>query len=87
MPIWIGLALMVVGLAAFLYGSGNRFGSFRGNFAQRVGGNVTQTYTEGPAASPQPQQANSKEERVIKWSGLVVALVGVIATVLKLIVG
>jgi hypothetical protein len=87
MSIWIGLALIVVGLAAFLYGDRNRFGSFRGNFAQRVRGDVTQNYTEGQAAPPQPQQPPNREERFIKWAGLVIALGGFIVAVAKLIAG
>jgi hypothetical protein len=86
MSIWIGLALIVVGLAAFLYGSSNRFGNFRGNFAQRVRGNVTQSYTEAQAAPPS-QQAPNKEERFTKWAGLVIAFVGVIVAAAKLIAG
>ena len=87
MSLWVALVLIVVGLAAFVYGSGNRFGSFRGNFAQRVRGNVTQSYTEGQAAPPHPPQPVSQEERFIKWAGLVITLVGVIATIIKLIKG
>jgi hypothetical protein len=84
-PIWIGLALTVVGLVAFLYGSGNRFGSFRGNLSQSVRGNVTQTYTEGQA--PLPAQPAGKEDRFIKWAGLVIALGGLVVAAIKLIDG
>jgi hypothetical protein len=87
MTIWIALALIVGGLAAFIYGSGNRFGGFRGNFAQRIDGNVTQSYTEGQAAPPEPQKPPNKEERFVKWAGLVVALGGLIVGIAKLIVG
>jgi hypothetical protein len=85
MSIWIALALIIVGLAAFLYGSGNRFGSFRGNFAQRVRGDVTQTYTEAPTVPPPPSV--SAEERFIKWAGLVILLGGLVVAIAKLIIG
>ena len=85
MSLWIGLALLAAGLIAFAYGSGNRFGSFRGNFAQRVGGNVTQTYNEGGATPPQPQRAG--EDRFLKWAGLIVAFAGLVVSILKLITG
>jgi len=56
MSIWVPAAAIIIGLLAFIYGSGNRFGNFRGNFAQRVRGSVNQSYTEAPpiaAAVPQ----------------------------------
>jgi hypothetical protein len=87
MTIWIALALIGGGLAVFICGSGNRFGRFRGNFAQRVGGNVNQTYTEGQLAPPQSQQQPNREERFIKWAGLLIALGGLIVGIAKLIVG
>jgi hypothetical protein len=86
MSIWIAIALIIIGLAVFAYGSGNRFANFRGNFAQRVGGNVTQSYSEGQAAPPPPSPA-SAEGRFIKWAGLLIALGGFIVAIAKLVVG
>jgi hypothetical protein len=88
MLLWIGLAAIVVGLliSAFARGVQNTFGSFRGNLAQNVKGNVQQGYTE--AANPAaPEKPVSREERFIKWSGLIIAFAGFIVTAIKLWTG
>lgn len=84
MSIWVPAAAIIIGLLAFIYGSGNRFGNFRGNFAQRVRGSVNQSYTEAP---PSPPPSPSKEERFVKWAGLVIALGGLLASIVKLFAG
>jgi hypothetical protein len=89
MQLWIGLAAIVVGLllAAFAGGIRNTFGSFRGNLAQKVKGNVTQTYTEAAEAKPPPEKSADGQERFIKWSGLIIAFAGFVVAAIKLWIG
>jgi hypothetical protein len=80
--LWVGIALFVIELLAASFPR-----SFRGNWAGGVVGDVNQTYTEAPRADPAPKPSALRQERFIKWFGLVVAFAGLIIGALKLFVG
>jgi hypothetical protein len=84
MILWIGLAAVVVGLLLAAFGgTRNSFGSFRGNMAQKIRGNVQQGYTEAaPAAAPE-KPATDGQDRFIKWTGLIIAFGGFVVAAVK----
>jgi hypothetical protein len=87
MALWIGLALMTVGLLAAAYGGrSHRFGSFRGNYAENVRHDVTQTYT-GTVPPVPPDKSGDGQDRFIKWAGLLIAFAGLIVSAVKLLAG
>jgi len=84
--LWIGFALIVIGLLVAVAGRrGMRFGAFTGNFANRVRGDVDQTYIEANAdAAP---AASVKGDRFVKWAGLVIAFGGIVVAIVELFAG
>jgi hypothetical protein len=89
MLLWIAAALIVLGLALFAFSGRirNTFGSFRGNLAQNVRGNVQQGYTEAACPAPAEQPAAGGEDRFIKWAGLAIALVGAALAAFRMWIG
>src|ERR1043166_604533 len=86
--LWIGLGAIVVGLLLAVFGgTQNTFGSFKGNSAQNVKGNVQQGYTEVTPVTPPEKPIADVRDGFIKWAGLAIALGGFVVAAIKLWTG
>jgi hypothetical protein len=80
MTTWIGIGMVLIGVA-LVFASRRSISGFRGNYAERTQGDVTQTYVE---TRRQPAEGDGK---LLGWLGWLVSFAGVVIAALSYIGG